>query len=491
VKQTTHSVADVVERHPEIEPVTAAYIGEDENGGRREHHGAESLWLLWQRRRFLWRATIWGFIIVTIVAFLIPSRYESTTRLMPPDPQSGSGLAMMAALVGKGSQGGQGSLGLSSLAGDLLGMKSTGAIFTSILHSRTVEDRIIGRFDLRKVYRDKYWEDARKDLTKYTEISEERKSDVIKITVTDRDRNRAAQIAKAYVEELDRLVVQVSTSSARRERIFIEQRLVNVKQDLDDVSKQFSEYASQNTTIDLPSQAKAAVEGAARLEGELIVAQSELEGLQQIYTANNVRVRSLRARVDELKRQLHMLGGDNSASAAGDPNSLQEFPSVRKLPLVGVKWVDLYRQTKIQEAVYELLTQQYELAKIQEAKEIPTVKVLDEADVPEKKSSPKRLLLMALGTLIAFCAGVVWVFGSEAWKQMDPQDSRKQLGQEVLSGLMSAWSHWAARSRTLVRTQARRTQDKQSSEDGDGGSDGNGHVADLTGTDGPFSRDRR
>jgi capsule polysaccharide export protein KpsE/RkpR len=373
--------------------------------------------------------------VSTIIAFLIPKRYESTTRLMPPDAQSSSSLAIVAAMAGKGS------VGLGSTWGDLLGLKSSGALFTDVLQSRTVQDRIIERFDLRKVYGDKYWQDARKDLAQYTAVSEDRKSGVLTITVTDRDPQRAARMAQAYAEELDRLVTEVSTSSARRERIFIEERLKSVKRDLDLASQQFSEYASQNTAVDITAQAKAMVEAAARLEGELIASQSELQGLEQIYTGNNVRVRSLRARVEELKRQLKKLGGQDPASPSTDaPESPQDFPSIRKLPLLGVKWTDLYRQTKIQEAVYELLTRQYEITKIQEVKEIPTVKVLDLANVPEKKASPHRLMLMILGALLAFSAGIVWVLGAAAWQQIDPQDTRKQLGEEVVGKLRKLWS---------------------------------------------------
>ena len=337
---------------------------------------------------------------------------------------------MMAAMASRGNPT------LGGLAGDLLGMKSSGALFINVLRSRTVSDRLIDRFDLRKVYHDRYMEDARKDLAEYSAITEDRKSGVITITVTDHDPRRAAEMAQAYVEELDRLVAQVSTSSARRERIFIEQRLQAVKQGLDDASHNFSEYASKNTTIDITAQAKATVDAAAKLEGELIAGQSELEGLEQIYAKNHVRVRAMQARVDELRSQLHKIGGE-TADSGGDKRSAvgntQEFPSIRQLPLLGVKWADLYRETKIQETVYELLTQQYELAKIEEAKEIPVVKILDTADVPEKKSFPHRLRLMIWGTLLTFSVVSAWVLGNAALRRMDTQNRWKQLVDEVFA----------------------------------------------------------
>jgi len=438
MSRSTQAVAAPIEIPREVDPHGILPLAPSD--------GANAwMWLLWDRRWLVARAALWGLVVSTVIAFLIPKRFESTTRLMPPDSQSSSGMAMMAALAG----GGVGGLGFGSLAGDLLGIKSSGALFVDILGGRTVQDRLVDRFDLRRVYHERYWEDARKDLTKFTAISEDRKSGVITIAVTDHDAHRAAEMAQAYVEELDRLVAQVSTSSARRERIFIEQRLQGVKQGLDEASRQFSEYASKNTTIDISAQGKATVEAAARLEGELIAAQSELEGLEQIYSNSHVRVRAMRARVDELRAELHKIGGDVS-DPPGDPhftsdkNSNQEFPSIRQLPLLGVKWADLYRETKVQETVYELLTKQYELAKIQEAKEIPTVKVLDSANVPEKKSFPPRLLLMIIGVLLALSAITVWILGESIWQEMDPADSRKQLGREVIGRLRNYRAKWNA-----------------------------------------------
>jgi hypothetical protein len=109
------------------------------------------------------------------------------------------------------------------------------------------------------------------------------------------------------------------------------------------------------------------------------------------------------------------------------------YPSIRKLPLLGVTYADLYRRTMIQEAVLETLTKEYELAKVQEAKEIPTVKVLDTPIVPDKKSFPPRLLIIFLGAFVALGMAAVWVFGSELWQETDASDQRKVLAQEVFS----------------------------------------------------------
>jgi len=392
------------------------------------------LQLLWAHRALLSRVAVYALLASTLIAFLIPPRYESTARLMPPDNQSSSGLAMVASMMSSGGGGGSGSSGLAGMAGDLLGVRSTSELFVGILNSRTVQDKLIQQFDLRKLYGIGGMEDARRGLAAKTTISVERKSQIVSITVTDKSPQRAAAMAQAYVEELNRLVAELSTSSARRERIFLEARLQAVNQDLEAAEKEFSEYASKNTAIDVKEQGKAMVEAAAMLQGQLIAAESQYEGLREIYTDNNPRVRSLKARIDELRRQLDKLGGkgESITSVSSQPGD-SIYPSIRKLPLLAVNWADLYRKTRIQEAVLEALTKQYEMAKVQEAKEIPTVKVLDTAHIPDKKSFPPRLALMALGTVLGIGFACAWVLGNDAWQGTDAKDPRKMFAQEVFA----------------------------------------------------------
>lgn len=389
--------------------------------------------LIWDRRALLQRVLLWSLVAGFLLALLISNRYQAVVRLMPPESQSGSALAMLGALATK-TTGGAGMA--AGLAGDLLGMKSSGALFVGILGSQTVQDRLIQEFDLMRLYGDSKIEDARESLTKHTVISEERKSGIITLEVTDRDPKRAAAMATAYVQELDRLVAQVSTSSARRERIFLEGRLKTVKQDLDTASHNFSDFASKNTAIDIPAQGKAMVEAAARLQGELVVAESSLRGLEAIYSDQNVRVRAMRAKVAELRDQLDKLGGDGGTPSDGRSKDLNTmYPSIRKLPVLGVTYFDLYRQAKIQETVFELLTQQYELAKVQEAKEIPSVKVLDAAVVPTKKVFPPRIAIVILVTLLALATTVAWILVKAGWESVDATDSRKVLAVEVLTAV--------------------------------------------------------
>jgi capsule polysaccharide export protein KpsE/RkpR len=423
-------------RNVDLDPEIREALGVGDEDQLARERSIAHLRLLWQQRRFLFRVVICGVAAATLTAFMIPARYQSTVRLMPPDNRSGLALAAVS-LSGRG--GALGSSLVGDLGSELLGLRSTSELFVGILKSHTVEDHLVAQFNLRQAYRARRIEDARRELEAHTDISVDRKSQIVVIKVTAEDRYRAAAMARVYVDELNHAVAEVSTSSARQERIFLEKRLQEVKQDLESAEQDFSQYASKNTAIDIKEQGKAMVEAAASLQGELITAQSRLQEMRQIYTTNNVRVRGLQARIAELENQLNRVGG--KGEGLSDPSAQENdslYPSIRKLPLLGVGWADLYRRVRVQEVVFETLTQQYELARVEEAKEIPTVKVLDAPDVPEKKSWPPRMLIIASGAVLSILVAIGWVAGTAKWQQIDPQDPGKALAKEVVATVKSS-----------------------------------------------------
>jgi capsule polysaccharide export protein KpsE/RkpR len=379
---------------------------------------AAKLRLIFEKRRWIYKVAVRSFVLSLILVLLLPPEYESSVSMMPPDASSDMG-SMMAAFMGKTSSE------ITTLADSFLGVKSTGAIVVDLLQSRTVQYRIVDRFNLQKLYWARYKESARKTLDRRTEIKEDHKSGVIRLTVMDHSPWRAHDMAQAYVEELNRIQAEVSTSSARRERVFIEQRLATVKTGLEDAEKKFSAYASNNATLDIKDQAKTMVESAAVLQGQMIAAQSELQGIEQIYTPANIRVRSLKARIEELRKELQKLDGTATTPALKNSDSDEPYPSIRQLPLLGVEWTDLYRRVKVEETVFELLTQKYELSRLQEAKEVATINVIDFANIPEKKSGPHRGLIVLGVTFISVVAGIAWIVGSARVQQFQNDDPRK------------------------------------------------------------------
>ena len=381
--------------------------------------------LLWDRRRTLLRVAIVSLLLSTAIAFLIPQEYESTTRIMPPE-QQGMGTAMLAALVGKAMPG-----AVSALAGSMLGLKDTGALFVQLLESGTIRGQLVDRFDLQRVYRKRYRQDTLKKLGHRTEVTQDRKSGIITIVVTDTNRERARDMTQAYVDALDDLLIKVNTSTAKREREFIEQRLVTVQNDLEKAQVALSDYASKNTTLDVKEQTKAMIDAGAKLQGELIVARAESDSMSQIYGEGNIRMRAANARVSELERELKKMSGSQGDGQEESSGPDRLYPSLRELPIVAVRWADLYRQVKIKETVYDLLTEQYELARIEEVKSIPSVRVIDPANWPEKKSFPPRFIIMLAFTILAVCGSAMYLIVAERWNQVSPQDARKRLANTV------------------------------------------------------------
>lgn len=400
---------------------------------------------LWENRKLLGKFVLRGVIIAAIVALILPPRYASTTRLMPPDGMKSEGLAMLASIAGR--VGGN----FGALGSDLLGIKTSGELFVGVLQSRTVQDALITKFNLKKIYRARTWYSARKELASNTDISVDRKSGILIVRVTDRDPKRAQALAEEYVSQLNNLLNQVNTSSAHRERMFLEQRLGEVREELEVAEKNFGQFASKSGAIDIKEQGKTMMEAAALLEGQLIAAQTELQGLREIFSDQNIRVRATQSRVNELRRQIERLGGRPDAGVTPASGNASEFyPSIRKLPLLGITYADLYRRMRVEETVFETLTQQSELAKVQEAKELPTVKVLDTAELPERRVFPPRTLLVIFGAILSMALGAMWVFATESWGKTDSQDPAKVLILNVAHSVRPSLEYLAQRKGALT-----------------------------------------
>jgi capsule polysaccharide export protein KpsE/RkpR len=253
---------------------------------------------------------------------------------------------------------------------------------------------------------------------------------------------RARDLAQGYLDELNNLLTRTSTSSARQERVFIENRLHSVGVDLEQAQLALSEFASKTSTIDIKEQTRGLVDAGARVQGELLVEQSGLQSLRQIYGDGNVRVRETEARIASLQRDLQKMTGSSAPLPtegapvghatldAGDNGEL--YPPLRQLPRLAVPYTDLYRRVRVQETVFELLTQQYEMARIQEAKDVPVVTVIDSPGIPEKKSFPPRLLLTLLFTFLSFAGASTLILIRDHWAKVDPLDPRKMFAAEVL-----------------------------------------------------------
>ncbi len=401
--------------------------------------------ILWERRRLLGGIAAVSLLLSLLFAFTLPKQYKSSAQIMPPS-NTGMSTAMLAALAGRALGG---MSGLSSLAGSMLGGNNSTALFVDLLRSGTVAGHLMDRFQLQSVYHKRYRVDTAKYLAHHTTITDDKKSGVITITVQDTDPRRARDLAQGYLDELNLLVNRTSTSSAHQERVFIEKRLQKVKIDLELAQQKMSEFSSTHGTVDIKEQGRAMVEAASRLQAQMILEQANLNSLRQIYGDGNVRVRATQARIGELRSQLAKISGSSAPlpvsattgaddeHANADGNEL--YPPLRQLPRLAVPYANLYRQVQVQETLFELLTQQYELARIQEAKDVPVVGVIDSPGIPEKKSFPPRLLLAELLTIVFTTIAAALLLAWQRWLRISSSDPRKALAHQIYSTLSTTW----------------------------------------------------
>lgn len=435
---------------PAYEPVSAEPVGARSDAVLFPNWVVNASVLL-QNRRFLLRAAVIALLANIVIAFLIPVRYQSSARIMPPET-SGSGTALLGALAGRALGGDA----LGGIAASLLGGHNTGSLFINLLQSDTVTGNLVDRFQLQSIYHKRYRIDACKVLIRRTHIEQDKKSGVITITVTDARPDRARDIVQAYLDELNLMVNRTNTSSAHRERMFIQNRLAAVRAELDQAQEALSSFSSTNMTVDLKEQTRATVDAAAKVQAELITTQGELSSLDEIYGDANVRVRAAQARAANLRSELAKLGGTSaslSKDADIDPesNGMKKdsdglsYPPLRQLPRLAVPYGNLYRNVRVQETVFELLTQQFEIAQIQEAKDIPVLSVIDTPGIPEKKSFPPRALLILILSLVESLTASALIVTRFHWRAIDPADPRKVFAAEasdaVQQGLRRIYSY--------------------------------------------------
>jgi uncharacterized protein involved in exopolysaccharide biosynthesis len=405
--------------------------------------------LLWTKRSFILGFVFFAFLASVVVSLILPPVYESSTILIPSQPPSMGSLSNLQGSV-------HDIVSAAANTGDLLGFTTPNALFLSILRSRTVADRLIDRFDLMKLYGTTKRTTARQTLEDNTVISEDRKAGVIVVKVMDRDRYRAAQIAQGYIDELDRLSAELNTGAAHRERVFLDARLAEVKKEMEAAAQKLASFSSTNGVFAVDEQTKGMMEGAAKLEGQIATLNAELQGLEQIYTANNIRVRETRAQIAGLERQLAKLRGGTSDDPGSMDAGFSGFPSLGKLPNLGIAYLDLWRQNKVLNTVFEGLTQRLEMVRVEEVKELSIVKVLDPPSVAEYRIKPRRTLIVLLSCLMATFVSVTLIIFRDVWDKTRETDPIKSFLVEIHGSFMqSGYGRRLESARSFVHQRVR------------------------------------
>lgn len=366
----------------------------------------ELLQVLVKRKRLIIRMTLGAAIAAAVISLLLPNVYTATARILPPQKEVGGGLSSLLGSAGA----------LAGMAG-LGGLGGSGDLYVGILKSRSVEDAVIKQLDLAKIYETKKPEDTRKALEGATKIQLGAKDGIITISADDKDPKRAAQLANTLVEELGRTSVRLNLSKASTERLFLEKRLEIVKNDLKRAEEVLKSFSQTNKTIQVDSQAKASIEGVARLKADLAGKEVQLATLRSYQTDENQEVKSVQSAIVRLRREI---GAYSGSSGSGEG-----VPSVGSVPSLGLQYARLLREMKTQEAILGQLTNQYEVAKLSEAKESSSFQVLDTAEAPTKKSKPKRSLIVILVTVTAFFISVFASFIGEFLERMSAEDRER------------------------------------------------------------------
>lgn len=343
-------------------------------------------------KRLILQVTIGCFLVATVVAFLLPLRYTSTVSFVAPSLNSGSSAA--AALAGQLAAFG---------AGDLLGgAKNPGDLYAGILRSRSIASELIKRFDLMSVYRVKKESQAEAVLGSSTDVIVDLKSSIVTVGVTAKSRELAQQLANAYMDALRETNGRLALSQSSQRRLFFGQQLAKEKDDLEDAEVELKRTEEQSGLIAPSGQTAVQIETVAQTQAQIALRQVQLAALRDSATEQNPQVIRLRSEIGDLQGQLSRLqNGSGKVSTAAIPTS--------KVPQLQLEYVRKEREVKYHEALFDILSRQYEAARLDEARDAPVLQVLDSASYPDTKSAPKRMYYMLGGLVFGFISSCVWV----------------------------------------------------------------------------------
>ena len=361
--------------------------------------------IIWKRRWLIGGLCVVSVLTAMVLSVLMPKIYASSTTLLPTlDSKEGGGLGGLLAAAGGG--GAAQSLGIS-----LPGAPATPTdVFMAMLKSRIMVDEVIRQFDLQTVYEAKTMQDGRKALEENTKIAVS-KEKLITITVEAELPQLAADIANFYVTHLDRLNRTLNVTKAGQTRVFLERRLAESKINQVREEEALKEFQIKNRAVALEPQAQAMIQAAAMVQAQIMAQEVQLQVMGTYLSPNNPEMARARSGLDELHNQLHMMesGKGGKGMLPGD----QLHPAMVTVPTLALNYARALRALKVQEALYVMLTSQYEQAKLAEARDTPTVQVLDPAIPAEKKSKPRIGLNMMIAGVLALVVGVVLAFALE------------------------------------------------------------------------------
>ena len=345
-----------------------------------------------KRRKLIAQITLGVTFIALLFSLTLPRLYSSTARILPPQQDLGM-VSAMGMIAGGGA--------MSSLAGDLLGKGGPSDLYAKILESEAIKDIIIDKFNVINESSVKYRVIAYKLLDDKVKIEIGKKDGIISITVDDKDPKRASDMANAYVDELGKLAARLGIATAQNNKSYLEERLVKVKVDYDKASDALKDFQSKHKAMDISEQAKGAIKGVFELEGRLAAEEVRLAGLRRVYTDSSQDIRNQQIVIANVKAQISKLEGDSHGGS---------LPGIGSVPALGQSYLRLMREFKLQETLLELLTKQFELSKLSEAKNVSTIQVIQKARESDLSLKPSKRKIVMVNFAVAFFVAILVAF---------------------------------------------------------------------------------
>jgi len=394
-------------------PASALAAVEDRADDGEEINLLDLLIVLAERKGIILSVTAAFTILAIAVSLLLPVRYTATVTLLPPQQNTSMGAALASQLGNLG--------GMAALAGGSLGIKNPNDMYVAMFKSRTVEDAMVQHFGLMEEYRAKYPSYARKEFEKYSTVDGSGKDGLIHVSVDDRDPRRAADLANGYVDQFRIQSQHLAITEASQRRLFFERELEQAKDNLANAEEALKQTEQRTGLIQLDSQSRALIEAATALRAQITTREVQIQGMQTYATTENAQLVQAQRELESLRAQLAKLGGSEDSSSG------ELIVPKGRVPEAGLEYVRKVRDVKYNETIFEILARQFEVAKLDEAKEGALIQVVDPAVAPDRRSFPKRSLIVAVSAAVGIFMGMVVALLSAGFQrvQADPQVSSK------------------------------------------------------------------
>lgn len=371
-----------------------------------------------EKRRLILAATGVFLVASIILCLVLPSRYTADAILMPPQQNSSIGAALTSQLGGLG--------GMSSLASSSLGLKNVNDMYVAMIRSRVVEDAIVHRFDLMKLYKQKYPSEARRALERHVVVDGSGKDNLIHISCWDKDPNRAAAIVNGMIEEYRSFSANLAITEAAQRRLFLEKQMKEAKDNLADAEESLKRTEQSTGVIQLDSQARVLIETAASLQARISAMEVQIRTMGVYAQDENAQVIQARQELAGLREQLSKLEGQGNKQ---EKNGLMIHGG--QVTQTGLEYVRRLRDVKYYETIFEIMARQYEMAKFDEAKQGGVIQVVVPAIPPDKRSFPKWSILVPILTGAGFLFAVIFVAARFEMKRF----AREPLAEQKLATL--------------------------------------------------------